>query len=527
MLAPSLWAAATKPNILVILADDMGFSDLGCYGGEIATPNLDGLATNGLRYSQFYNTARCWPTRCSLITGYYPQQIHMDPPRGRFPSWAVPLPHYLKTQGYRCYHAGKWHINGAPAAIADAGFDHSYRVEDHNRNFHPQQVFEDDVRQPPVPKGSNYYTSIAYADYIIRCLQEHAKRYPDRPFFAFLAFTTPHFPLQALPEDIARYRDRYLEGWDKVHADRARRLREQGFPLNTVAAREPAIRAPSGPPGVETNVDPAEIAYAIPWKELTPEQQRFQAVKMAIHAAMVDRNDQEIGRVLEQIRRMGAYEDTAIFFFSDNGASAEILVRGDGHDRKAPAGSEASFLCLGPGWSTAANSPFRRHKIWVYEGGVSTPLIIHWPAGISARGQWRQDIGHVVDLMPTFLELAGVSGDEHPADAPPFPGRSLVPSFIKDGASSLEFVFFSHSGNRALRVGEWKLVSAKDGGNRWELYNLANDRGETTDVAAQHPGRVRDMAARWSELENTFTRQAGAVITNRAPMTPKPNAVRR
>jgi arylsulfatase A-like enzyme len=507
-------AAQPKPNLLVILADDMGFSDVGCYGGEIATPNLDRLAANGIRYTQFYNTARCWPTRCTLATGYYPQQTHMDPPQGRFPTWALTLPRYLKTQGYRCYHSGKWHINGAPQALADAGFDHSYRVEDHNRNFYPRDVIEDDVKQPAVPKGSNYYTAVAYADHAIRCLKEHATNHAGQPFFAFLAFTTPHFPLQAPPEDIARYRDRYLAGWDAVRAERHRRLKEMGFPVHPLPPLETGLRAPSGARGVETNVDPAEIAFALPWSELTPEQRRFQATKMAIHAAMVDRNDREIGRVLDQLKAMGTYDNTVVLFFSDNGASAEMLIRGDGHNRAAPPGSGESFLCLGPGWSSAANTPFRRHKIWVHEGGVSTPLIVHWPDGLRARGEWRHDVGHVVDLLPTFLELAGMSSSVRTDGAPPFPGRSLVPSFARDGAVQPDYIFFHHSGHRALRVGDWKLVSAKDEGDRWELYNLATDRGEITDLAGRQPDRVSAMAARWQQLDDEFKRQAGPVRTN-------------
>lgn len=504
-------APAQPPNILVILADDMGYSDVGCYGSEIATPNLDGLAKNGLRFTQFYNTARCWPTRAALMTGYYPQQIRMDPPQGRSPEWTRALPQLLKPLGYRSYHSGKWHVNGLPQTCADGGFDHSYRLDDHDRNFNPRNLSEDDRKLPPVPPNSGYYTATAFTDHAIRCLKEHAEKYARQPFFSYLAFTTPHFPLQAPPEDIARYRDKYLAGWEAIRAERYRRQKELGIVDCALSQAEPRLRAPSGPPGVETNVGPGEVAYALPWNSLTEEQKRFQATKMALHAAMVDRLDQEVGRVLAQVKTMGTLDNTIVLFLSDNGASAEILLRGDGNDPAAAAGSAGSFLCLGPGWSTVANTPFRRHKIWVHEGGISTPLIVNWPKGIAAHGELRHEVGHVVDLVPTLLELAGAKADSRPANAPPLPGRSLVPAFAKDGAVKRDYVFWHHENNRALRIGDWKLVSAGIDADVWSLYDLATDRAESNDLANQEPKRVSEMAARWQQLEDEFRRQAGPV----------------
>ena len=512
-------AAPARPNILLILADDMGYSDVGCYGGEIATPNLDGLAKNGLRFTQFYNTARCWPTRAALMTGYYPQQIRMDPPQGRSPDWTRTLPQLLKPLGYRSYHSGKWHIAGIPKTCADGGFDHSYRLEDHDRNFNPKNLLEDDQKLPPVPPNSGYYTATAFADHAIRCLKEHAAKYAGQPFFSYLAFTTPHFPLQAPPEDIARYRDKYLAGWEVIRAERYQRQKQLGLLDCALSPPEPQLCAPSGKAGVETNIGPGEVAYALPWDSLTQEQQRFQATKMAIHAAMVDRIDQEVGRVLAQVKAMAALDNTIVLFLSDNGASAEILLRGDGHDPAAAPGSAGSFLCLGPGWSTVANTPFRRHKIWVHEGGISTPLIVQWPQGIAAHGELRQDAGHVIDVLPTLLEVAGAKSDSRPAGAPPLPGRSLVPAFAKDGAVKRDSVFWHHEGNRALRVGDWKLVSARNDADVWRLYHLATDRAESTDLARQQPGRVSEMAARWQQLEAEFRRDAGP--------PPKPNAAKK
>jgi arylsulfatase A-like enzyme len=503
-------AGAPKPNILIVLADDLGYSDLGCYGGEIATPNLDRLAQNGIRFTQFYNTARCWPTRAALMTGYYPQQVRMDPPQGRVPEWARTLPQLLRPLGYRSYHAGKWHIAGVPRTCADGGFDHSYRLEDHDRNFNPRRLLEDDHALPAIPPHSGYYTATAFTDHLIRYLKEHAEQHAGEPFLAYLAFTTPHFPLQAPPEDIARYRDQYLAGWEVIRAERYRRQKQLGLPDCALSLPEPGIRAPSGPAGVEKEVGPGEIAFALRWSTLTPEQKRFQATKMTIHAAMVDRIDQEVGRVLDQIKAMGALDNTVIFFLSDNGASAEILIRGDGNNPAAEPGSAGSFLCLGPGWSTVSNTPFRRHKIWVHEGGISTPLIVHWPRGIAARGELRHDVGHVIDLVPTILELAGAERVSRPSGAPPWPSRSLVPAFRKNKAVKHDYVFFHHEGNRALRVKDWKIVSATIDGDAWHLYDLAVDRAESIDLAGRYPDRVRKMSAQWQKLEADFRQQAGS-----------------
>ena len=503
-------ASPKKPNVLIILADDLGYSDIGCYGSEIDTPNLDRLASHGLRFTQCYNTARCWPTRSALITGYYPQQIHMDPPQGRLPEWTRTLPQLLKPLGYRSYHSGKWHVNGAPKPVADGGFDRSYDLEDHNRNFNPKQILIDDAPQPPVAKDSGYYTSTAFADHAVRCLKEHAEQHADQPFFSYLAFTVPHFPLQAPAEDIARYRDRYLAGWEKVRQERLQKQQSLGLASCGLSAVERQLGPPYAFPKDLALLGTNEVNRPPPWESLTSEQCAFQAAKMAVHAAMIDRMDREIGRVLEQVRAMGAWENTLILFASDNGASAEIMVRGDGHDPQAAPGSAGTFLCLGPGWSTVANTPFRRHKTWVHEGGIATPLIVHWPAGFAARNEFRHDLCHVIDFVPTLLELAG-AGAARPAGAPPYPGRSLAPAFAKDGAVTRDTLFFNHDGNRALRAGDWKIVSARRDDSIWELYNLAADRGEQHDLAAAQPERVRDLSARWQALQNTFTRDAGAV----------------
>jgi arylsulfatase A-like enzyme len=511
-------AARPRPNFLIILADDLGFSDLGCYGGEIATPNLDQLANNGLRFTQFYNTARCWPTRGALLTGYYPQAIRRDAlPNGKGgsagvrPAWARLLPEHLRALGYRSYHSGKWHVDGPRLA---GGFDRSYSLEDHDRNFHPRLHYEDDVKLPPVARGGDHYSSTAIADHALKCLREHAAHFPERPFFHYLAFTVPHFPLQAPAADIAKYRDRYFAGWDKLRGERARKLRRLGLVRGNLPPIEADVFPAWNPTeaALREKVGPGEVGRAVPWLSLTPEQQRFQATKMAIHAAMVDRMDQEIGRVLTQLRTMGALDNTVVMFLSDNGASAEQLIRGDGHDPAAAPGSAGTFLGLGPGWSSAANAPFRKHKSWVHEGGIATPFIVHWPAGLRARGELRQAPAHVVDLAPTLLELAGGAWPArwNGVTVPPSHGTSLVPALARDRSLPRGSLWWLHEGHRAIRVGDWKLVASKSGGTLgdWELYDLKRDRTETHNLAARHPNKVRELAAEWERRTTEFQRLA-------------------
>jgi arylsulfatase len=496
---------SVRPNIVLIVADDLGYSDLGCYGSEIATPNLDGLARDGLRFTQFYNTARCWPSRAAMLTGYYAQQVRRDTVPGLKsgaggvrPAWAPLVPALLKPLGYRTYHSGKWHIDSVPLAC---GFDRSYSLNDHDRHFTPQLHTEDDKPLPPVAPGNGYYSTTAIADHAIKCLKEHAEKYASQPFFSFVAFTAPHFPVQAPPEDVARYRGRYLSGWDAMRAARWERMQKLGIGGSALSAIERNLGPPYAFPDVLTKLGPNEVNLPAPWTDLSPAQRAFQADKMAVHAAMVDRMDQEIGRILAQLREMGAYDNTLVLFLSDNGASAEMMVRGDGHDPQAECGTGATFLCIGPGWSSMANTPFRRHKTWVHEGGISTSFIVSWPKGIAARGELRHTPGHIIDLVPTFLEIAGGKAPEQweGKPVPPAPGKSLVPAFAADITIKRDFLWWLHEGNRALRVGDWKIVAA--GANSpWELYDLTTDRSESKNLAAEMPDRVKEMAALWSRI---------------------------
>ncbi len=501
-----------RPNVLIIVADDMGFSDAGCYGGEIQTPNLDSLAKGGLRFSQFYNTARCWPSRAALLTGYYAQQVGRDlvPGKGggaggQRPAWAGLLPAMLKPLGYRSYHAGKWHVDGPVLA---GGFDHSYSLDDHDRYFNPRNHSTDDTRLSAVGTNAGYYSTTAIASRAVAMLAEHQSGHASAPFFLYLAFTAPHFPLQALAEDYAVYQARYLQGWDTLRKERFENLRKLGFP----AAGFNPIRTESLPgwnlpaDQLSAQIGPGEAGLALPWASLSKEQQVFQPVKMALHAAMVHRMDIEIGRVLDQVRKMKAWDNTLILFVSDNGASAEQIIRGDRHDQTARPGSAGTFLCLGPGWASAANTPFRLYKCWVHEGGISTPLIVHWPARIQSAGQWRHAPGHLIDLVPTVLEVTG--GKAAGGPRPPMPGKSLVPAFGSDVPVSREDLWWFHEGNRAIRVGDWKLVAEKD--KDWELYDLKNDRSETLNQAQTHPDKVKDLVKKWEKRMEEFKAAAPA-----------------
>jgi len=502
--AAAIAAPARKPNFLIVLADDMGFSDARCYGGEIDTPNLDRLAAGGLRFTQAYSTARCGPSRSCLLTGYYAQQTAADiMTRGNVPSYTKFLPEYLKPLGYRSYHSGKWHIRFTPRE--GVGFDRSYTLLDEDRYFTPRRLELDGEPLPQPKPEDHYYTTVAIADYGVRFLQQHAREHASDPFCLYLAPHSPHFPLQALPEDIARYRDRFAEGWDTARERKHARMRRMGLINCPLAPLERNMWTRWNTPDEElfAKIGAGEVTRAVPWSTLTPEQKSFQRTKMAIHAAMITRMDAEIGKVLKQVETMGALRDTVVVFLSDNGASSEQLIRGDGHDSAAPLGSARSFLGLGPGWSSNSNAPFRLHKSWVNEGGVASPMIVHWPNGIADRNQLRHDPCHFVDIVPTLVDLAG--GSAKPEGGPPLAGRSVAPAFRKDGAAPRDFLYFNHNDNRAIRMGNWKLTAiGKDG--PWELYDMARDRSEQRDLSSGEKPRVEKMAALWTEQDAAYAK---------------------
>jgi arylsulfatase len=497
-----------QPNILILLADDMGYSDLGCFGSEIQTPQLDHLANQGLRFTQFYNTARCWPTRAALLTGYYAQQVRRDTlpglpsgnQSGTRPKWAPLLPALLKESGYRTYHSGKWHIDGKPLS---EGFDHSYQLEDAGRFFSPKVHLEDGQTLPAVSRDSGYYSTTEIATRMIKYLKDHASNHQEKPFFAYTAFLSPHFPLQALQSDIDKYKETYKNGWDEARRTRHNRQKSLGFNHQPLPEIEPNIGAPYPFPKAIERFGTGEVPFPKPWIELTDIQKEFQSTKMAIHAAMVDRMDQEIGRIIAQLRAMNALDNTMIVFLSDNGASAEMMIRDDGHDPQAAPGSADTHLCLGPGWSAVANTPFRRHKTWVHEGGIATSMIVHWPSGMKAKGELRAQQGHVVDIVPTLLDLTGCNRPEtmQGQKVPPFAGVSLRNAITADQKIERESLWWLHEGNKALRQGDWKLVMAKN--EPWQLYDLSKDRGETNDLSKTNPSQFQKMQQAWEREYQT------------------------
>ncbi len=510
-----------RPNIVLIMADDLGFSDLGCYGGEIRTPHLDRLADEGLRFTQFYNCGRCWPTRSSLLTGYYPQQVNCDGARAAFPRWGYLLPHHLRQAGYRNYHSGKWHVPNVPTQIAAGGFDRSYHTGAYDDHFAAHNHFLDDEKLPPEGEDEDYYSTTVITDYAVRFLKEHQKEHAGSPFFLYTAYISPHFPLQAPEEKIKKYRKRYLEGWEQLKQERYQRQIDLGFEVGENSPFEYLVTAPwSWPEQWLRDTIPGELRTAKPWYQLTPQEKELQATKMAIHAAMIDCIDQEVGRILDQLKAMGEDQNTLVLFLSDNGASAEQIIRGNGHNPEASPGSGASYLCLGPGFSTASNTPFRRHKFWTHEGGITTPFIAYWPAGIKEKGALRYSMGHVIDVVPTVLELAGVTPlkEKEGFSAPMLPGKSLVPAFAGDCQYDRE-LWFSHGGNNALRQGKWKAVISTDIDGRWQLYNMEEDRTEMNNLAddfyrfgdpawkQKNQERLAEMKERWEQLSQLYQEQ--------------------
>ncbi len=516
--------AGRKPNFVVILADDMGYSDAGCYGGDVDTPNLDKLAAGGLRFTNAYSTARCGPSRNCLLTGYYAQQTAADVMTpGNVPEWTRFLPEYLKPLGYRSYHSGKWHIKFK--ALGGAGFDRSYMLLDENRYFTPRLQHLDEQPLPPVKPEDHFYLTNTIGEYGVRFLKEHAAGHANDPFFLYLAFTSPHFPLHALQEDIDFYKDRFSEGWDAAREKRLQRMRRMGIVNCELSPLEASERPKWSTPDEELlqKIGPGEVTRAVAWSTLTPEQKKLQRTKMAIHAAMITRMDRQIGRVVEQLRTMNQLDNTVILFLSDNGASAEQIIRGDGHSASASPGSAASYLCLGPGWASASNTPFRLHKSYVHEGGIASPLIAHWPAGIKEKGGLRHDPCHFIDVLPTLVNLAGGNAAQTGQPAvPSLAGKSLVPAFAKSGTVAREYLYFNHSNNRAIRMGDWKLVATGQSGP-WELYDLSKDRAEQRNLITAQPDRAKRMSELWQERDTTFVKTREAARPTAKPALQRPS----
>jgi arylsulfatase A-like enzyme len=504
-------APASRPNVVLILVDDMGFSDIGCYGSEIRTPNLDALAAGGLRLTQMYNGARCCPTRASLLTGLYAQQAgvgHMvnnlgDPAyQGYLNERCVTIAEALRPAGYRTLMSGKWHVGGQygldPAqwqrgepgfpTPLQRGFDHFYgTLAGAGSYFNPHTLTRDG--EYIQPEGDDFYYTDAIGQEAAAMIEQAAE--DNVPFFCYVAFTAPHWPLHAFPEDIARYRGRYADGWDGLRASRYRRMRDLGI-LPT-----------------DWEISPRDL-QAPPWESLSPAEHDWEDARMATYAAQVERMDRSVGTVLAALRRNGLENETLVMFLSDNGGCAELLHE-DGPNQSAPRttrdgrpvrvgnvrglmpGPADTYMSYDLPWANASNTPFRLYKHWVHEGGISTPLIASWPGVIPAGGISHSPC-HVIDVLPSSLAAGGVTypKDRAGVPLPPPEGESLLPLFEGNlGWQRERPICWEHEGNRAVRRGNWKLVSKFPG--NWELYDMERDRTELHDLAADHSDVVRNL----------------------------------
>ncbi len=502
LLATPAAFAAERPNIVLVMADDMGWSDLGCYGSEIPTPHVDRLAAGGLRFTQFYNNAICGPTRASLLTGLYCQQVGHRGDRWNEPkdfNRCVLVAELLQAGGYRTMMVGKW--QGRDLAV-ERGFDRFFgpMCQAKISYFHEVQkdpFYLDDQRwQLP----EDFYLTEALSDHAVRFVEEAAR--DTRPFFLYVAYIAPHWPLHARSCDIAPHRDRYRQhGWDACRAERFRRQREMGLI----------------PDGWDLSPKPGEVP---PWEE--DPHKDWQAERMAVYAAQVAGVDRGVGRVLNAVRAAGVEENTLVMFLSDNGAAPDggvapttsgfgfgpnrpndtwrldgVPIRpGSGPDNMP--GPHDTFAAYGIAWANASTTPLRGTKLTAYEGGIRTPLVVRWPAVIRQTGKLTPEVGHVIDLMPTCLEVAGLDypADFHGRKPLPLEGKSLAPVFRGEPREDHEALCWDVPRNRAIRTGRWKLVGPR-GKAAWELYDLEADGTETRNLAAEHPERVRDMAAQW------------------------------
>ena len=469
-----------RPNIIVIMADDMGISDLGCYGSEIATPNLDRLAGGGMRFTQFYNTARCCPSRASLLTGLYAHQAgvghmirDMGTPayQGYLNDRCSTIGEDMRAAGYNTLLSGKWHVGEErPHWPLDRGFMRYYGLLsgacnywklDEGRNFADNNTQIHDL-------GEGFYMTDAFTDRAVSMIDEYGPK--DDPFFLYVGYTCPHWPLHAHSEDIEKYRGKYRGGWDKLRAERYVRMTEMGL-INPEWRLSP--RDPRGPA----------------WEDA--EHKEWQDMRMAVYAAQIERMDYGVGRIMEKVREMGQEDNTLFMFFVDNGGCHENRKE---NDPEIMPGPKETFQSYGYPWANASNTPFRRYKSWVHEGGTSSPLIAYWPKVIQP-GETTHQVGHIIDIMPTCLDAAGASHPEgyHGNWVQPLEGKSLLPILQGKTREPHDAIFWEHVGNRAVRTGNWKLVAVNEG--EWELYDLEADRSELNDLSSDKPEKVRELAA--------------------------------
>ncbi len=507
-----------KPNIILILADDLGYSDLGCYGGEIETPNLNKLAEGGLRMSQLYNTARCCSTRASLLTGLYPHAAGVGAMtadnglpgyRGFLTDRSVTIASLLRKAGYGTYLSGKWHLRGKgnPDCIpTERGFDEFFGHFKAYASFWRKDLFvrlPEDRDKPGY--GEDFYATDAITDYGLKFLDQ--SRADGKPAFLYLSYNAPHFPLHAPRQMIEKYVKVYEKGWDAIREERHRRMKELGL-VSEAQELSPRGRVTKVP---NRNLDSPWYDQQIPdWQSLSKERQADLARRMATYAAMVEILDRNVGRIVENVKKNGELEKTLIVFLSDNGACAEwdplgfdnnpypknLLYKGAELEKMGQAGT---FHSYGTGWANACNTPFRLYKHYNHEGGISSPAIFHWPDRITARGQLDRQPAHIVDLSATLLKEGGAHYPDEWEGKPvmPLAGISLNPVWKGEKLPERP-LYFEHEGNRAIRMGKWKLVWTNFR-EQWELYDIEKDRTELHDLAKEYPDRVAKMEIFWEK----------------------------
>ncbi|MBM3757104.1 MAG: arylsulfatase [Acidobacteria bacterium] len=504
-------AAAKRPNIIVMMADDLGFSDIGPYGGEIATPNLDALARNGLRFEQFYNTARCCPTRASLMTGLYPHQAgigHMMNDygvpgyKGDLNRTSVTIAEVMRTAGYRTAMCGKWHVTPQTADNHNwplqRGFEKYFgTIAGAGSFFDPATLTRDNT---PIRAEKGFYYTDAIGDNAAKYIDEMTGG--SSPLFLYVAFTAPHWPMHAPEASIAKYKDRYKNGWDALRAERHARQKKMGI--------------------VKTKWELSPRAPEVPkWEDIPNKDWHIR--RMAVYAAMVDHLDQAVGKIVDALKKKNQLDNTLILFLADNGGCAEGMAtinpnakkKGNENTSGRPRetldgrpvvvgniptlmpGPETTYQSYGPEWAHASNTPFRLYKHYVHEGGISSPLVVHWPAVVKAKNSITDQPGHLIDVMATCVDVAGATypAEYKGAKITPLEGKSLAPIFEGKRRQGHEAIYWEHEGNQAIRMGRWKLVKQHEGA--WELYDIDADRGESNDLAARTPDRVKQMEAQW------------------------------
>lgn len=523
----------TQPNIIVILADDMGFSDIGCYGGLINTPNLDKLAAGGLRFTQFYNGARCCPTRAQLLTGVYAQQAgvgcmteklgNTEAYQGHIRKDVKTVADYMKAIGYTTMQVGKWHVGNMAnhTMPLDKGFEKAWTQIAKVDYWNTNQVYLDGKVVKLQRKQGDYLTEME-GDQAIADI-DYAKQ-ENKPFFMYLAFNSAHWPLHAKPEDIAKYRGKFMKGWDALQAEKIKKIDALGL----VKAVDPASIYDKSVP--DWNSYPNGDAF--PGYHAVTSAQHDQDdwdLQMSVYAAQIDNMDQNIGRLIDKLKAEGMYENTIIMFLEDNGACAEAIGKNDEH----MPGTPGSYIAYGLPWANLSNTPFKMYKHFVYEGGISTPFIFSWPAGLPVNRKGaieKESFGHIIDLVPTCIDAAGEYARDKYRN---LEGQSLLPVINQKAKNSGRTLFWEHEGNRAIRVGDWKLISRYEDDytffikwgwkkdprtTEWELYNMKTDRWEQHDVAVQHPEKVASMIKTYQQ----WYKRVGAIPFKQLAAQAKP-----